>query len=284
MVGDARCADRPGAAGGTGAFALCDFAGRAPGDRTVVSAALPAVLMGLAVAVAGAPSRVPVRLARVLPASSARPRQRTTRTSRWSGPGASCAFAGLAALLLVGGAAGVVLGLAVALGGPHALGRLEPRAARETRERIAADLPLALDLLSACLTGGAALPDAVRVVGGALAGPVGRRLVAVAAALDVGTPPVQAWAGLTGGDPDGFVAAAVRVLGRAGDGGTPVAAAVARLAGEAREDRRAQGLAAAERAGVLAVAPLGLCFLPAFVLLGVVPVVVGLVTPLLAGL
>jgi hypothetical protein len=30
------------------------------------------------------------------------------------------------------------------------------------------------------------------------------------------------------------------------------------------------------RAGVLAAAPLGLCFLPAFVLVGVVPVVTGL--------
>jgi pilus assembly protein TadC len=34
--------------------------------------------------------------------------------------------------------------------------------------------------------------------------------------------------------------------------------------------------AAAERAGVLIAGPLGLCFLPAFVCLGIVPVVVGL--------
>jgi hypothetical protein len=46
------------------------------------------------------------------------------------------------------------------------------------------------------------------------------------------------------------------------------------------------GSAASRRrggSGVLAVAPLGLCFLPAFVLLGVVPVVAGLAGPLLAG-
>ena len=71
---------------------------------------------------------------------------------------------------------------------------------------------------------------------------------------------------------------------RAAEGGAPVAAAIARLAEQAREVARASGQAAAERAGVLAVAPLGLCFLPAFVLLGVVPVVAGLVGPLLAGL
>lgn len=41
---------------------------------------------------------------------------------------------------------------------------------------------------------------------------------------------------------------------------------------------------APRRVGVLAVAPLGLCFLPAFVLLGIVPVVVGLAGPLFATL
>ena len=73
-------------------------------------------------------------------------------------------------------------------------------------------------------------------------------------------------------------------MARAGEGGAPVAAAVARLAAEAREQARGRGVRRAERAGVLAVAPLGLCFLPAFVLLGVVPVVAGLVGPLLASL
>jgi hypothetical protein len=36
--------------------------------------------------------------------------------------------------------------------------------------------------------------------------------------------------------------------------------------------------------GVLAVLPLGACFLPAFVLLGVVPAVLGLAAPLLDSL
>jgi hypothetical protein len=45
---------------------------------------------------------------------------------------------------------------------------------------------------------------------------------------------------------------------------------------------RAAGAEAARRVGVLVVAPLGLAFLPAFVLLGIVPVVIGLAAPLLA--
>ena len=42
--------------------------------------------------------------------------------------------------------------------------------------------------------------------------------------------------------------------------------------------------ARAERAGVLVSGPLGLCFLPAFVCLGIVPVVIGLAGTTLAGL
>ncbi len=43
-----------------------------------------------------------------------------------------------------------------------------------------------------------------------------------------------------------------------------------------RRRRSAASGAAAERAGVLIAGPLGLCFLPAFVCLGIVPVVAGL--------
>ena len=42
-----------------------------------------------------------------------------------------------------------------------------------------------------------------------------------------------------------------------------------------REQREARVDAAAQRAGVLVVLPLGLCFLPAFVLVGVVPILLG---------
>jgi pilus assembly protein TadC len=104
----------------------------------------------------------------------------------------------------------------------------------------------------------------------------------VAAALAVGSPPGEAWAALAGAGGDDVLGPAARALARAADGGAPVAAAVSRLAAEARADARARGEQAARRVGVLAVAPLGLCFLPAFVLLGVVPVIVGLAGPLLA--
>ena len=48
------------------------------------------------------------------------------------------------------------------------------------------------------------------------------------------------------------------------------------LADQCRHDAAHAAAAAAERAGVLIAGPLGLCFLPAFVCLGIAPVVAGL--------
>jgi hypothetical protein len=59
--------------------------------------------------------------------------------------------------------------------------------------------------------------------------------------------------------------------------GAPVGPLLAALAGELRDARRSAREAAARRVGVWAVLPLGVCFLPAFLLAGVVPVVAGLV-------
>jgi pilus assembly protein TadC len=229
------------------------------------------------------------RLARVLPGPArrrregpARRRREGPRPSRAPGPTGACLAAGAAAALLLPLPLGLGVGAAVALAGPRALDRLEPRAVREERERLAADTPLVLELLAACLAGGAPPAAAATASTAAVQGPAGARLSGVAAALAVGSPPGRAWTTLGGGDPADPLAPAARALARAAEGGAPVAAAMSGLAAEARADARSRGEQAARRVGVLAVAPLGLCFLPAFVLLGVVPVVIGLVGPLLA--
>jgi pilus assembly protein TadC len=61
---------------------------------------------------------------------------------------------------------------------------------------------------------------------------------------------------------------------RSADSGAALAAAFERLADDQRSGRTATADAAARRAGVLIVLPLGLCFLPAFVFAGVLPVIV----------
>jgi hypothetical protein len=62
---------------------------------------------------------------------------------------------------------------------------------------------------------------------------------------------------------------------RSADSGSAIAGACARAAAELRAGRSASTDAAARRAEVLVVLPLGCCFLPAFVLIGIVPVVLG---------
>ena len=63
---------------------------------------------------------------------------------------------------------------------------------------------------------------------------------------------------------------------RSASSGARLAGALEQVAAELRSAARHDALARAQRAGSFAVAPLGLCFLPAFVCLGIVPVVAGL--------
>lgn len=72
-----------------------------------------------------------------------------------------------------------------------------------------------------------------------------------------------------------MVTATAAAIGRTESSGAKLAATLTRIGDRARQEAHAAAIAAARRAGVLAVAPLGLCFLPAFLLLGVVPVVIG---------
>jgi pilus assembly protein TadC len=234
---------------------------------------LAVVLLGLSVAMAiGRDAGGAQRLGRLTPTL---PRQRPVLSAS-----TACVLAGAALTVVAGLPEGALLGLVVAVAGPMALGRLEPASVRQEREALIRELPLLLDLLAACLAGGAALVSAAAAVSGALPGPCGRRLSVVVDTLAVGSPPGDAWLALAGGSTDDPLAPAARLLARAAEGGTPVSTAVTRLAADARAASLAAGSEAARRVGVLVVAPLGVCFLPAFVLLGIVPVVAGLAAPL----
>jgi pilus assembly protein TadC len=153
------------------------------------------------------------------------------------------------------------------------LARLEPREIRLRRARITAELPMAIDLLAACLRGGNAWPESVEAVADAVGGPLGAELSRVAARIRLGAEPAMEWLGLTD---DPVLAPLGRAVARAASGGAPVAATLARLARDQRRTARAAASARARIAGVRAVAPLGLCFLPAFVLLGIVPAIAGI--------
>ncbi|MFF3910913.1 type II secretion system F family protein [Streptomyces sp. NPDC001848] len=184
--------------------------------------------------------------------------------------------------VVIGGFAGLGVGLVTGIG----VARWRARQQRDRRTEeydpavAARQLPLAADLLAACIAAGASPVSAAQAVGEALAGPVGERLARGAAEVRLGGEPADAWrrlAALPG------AAALVRLLERAGDSGAPAAAPVGRLAAQARAEWARGATARARRAGVLVTAPVGLCFLPAFIAVGVLPVVIGLAGGLLGG-
>ncbi|GAA5036643.1 type II secretion system F family protein [Actinopolymorpha pittospori] len=180
--------------------------------------------------------------------------------------------AGCAAGAFVGGPAGLVVGFLVAVVVHRVLGRLEPRALRLRRQRLVADLPLAADLLAGCLRAGRSPTEAIEVIAAELAGPLGSALHQVAAAFRLGADARTAWKGFLDEE---TLAAFGRAMVRVWDTGAPLAETLDRLAEDARAARRAETDRRARAVGVQAAAPLGLCFLPAFVLVGIVPLVAG---------
>ncbi|MES5819614.1 type II secretion system F family protein [Streptomyces sp. RG80] len=184
--------------------------------------------------------------------------------------------------VLVGGVVGVAVGLLGAGGLWWWRGRQTPQAPGEAYDvdEAVRQLPLAADLLAACIAAGAGPVIAARAVGEALGGPVGEALARGAVEVRLGGPPGESWqrlAALPGAGP------LARLLERADESGLPAAAPVARLAAEARAEWARTGTARARRAAVMVTAPVGLCFLPAFIAVGVLPVVIGLADGVLGG-
>lgn len=133
----------------------------------------------------------------------------------------------------------------------------------------------ALDVFAVCLSAGMTVP-AVAAATADLAPPaLGAVLRRAADLLMLGAGSDAAWRIPDGGADEGSVALA-RLARRSAQSGSALAAGVAELADQSRQNVTHTATAAAERAGVLIAGPLGLCFLPAFVCLGIVPVVAGL--------
>jgi pilus assembly protein TadC len=122
------------------------------------------------------------------------------------------------------------------------------------------------------------VPVAVPAVAEKLDIPAGPALRRTAELLVLGADPAQAWQPALECTSTARLARAAR---RSGRSGTALADSLTRLAAEVRAGAREQSEARAQRAGVLIAAPLGLCFLPAFLAIGVVPVLIGLAAGLM---
>ncbi|MDO5031873.1 type II secretion system F family protein [Corynebacterium sp.] len=125
-----------------------------------------------------------------------------------------------------------------------------------------------LELFAACLDAGMSAQAAVTAV--ATTSPAWRE---AAALLGVGVPMDSAWASLRA---EPHLAGMVRLAQMSGDSGAAMVSGCHRLVAQLRAEAAAQATASAERAGVFIAAPLAVCFLPAFIIVGLVPVIISL--------
>lgn len=187
------------------------------------------------------------------------------------------ALAGVGIALFVSGRAGLPVGGLGAAVTWFVLGRTEPPAVRRAREAAERDLPGLVHLLAGALESGCATADAVRLVCDAYPGPAAELVSTVAPRLALGIDVESAWAPLLD---DERLATLGRTMVRAHKSGASVAVAVAGLADELAQRSRVRIEERARSVGVKAAVPLGLCLLPSFILLGIVPLAVGLMESL----
>ena len=173
---------------------------------------------------------------------------------------------------MFGGLLGWAGGTAAAVAVWVVLGRTEDPAVVRRRERLLEDLPTGVDLLASCLDAGAAPESALVVVSRALGGPVGEEFLAVHHRLEVGVDPRQVWRSVAGHPELGPLG---RAVGRAHQTGAPSGGRCTSWPTSCASGPGPRSETRARSIEVKAAAPLGVCLLPAFVVLGVVPMVAG---------
>lgn len=152
------------------------------------------------------------------------------------------------------------------------------RLSRSRTDPLHAELAVASDLMAAALRAGSPVPSAVLHVGEVLDGPLSASLTQIGRELAVGVSPKQAWQRI------GHLDAARRLTNaaqRTAESGAAMSGALTRCADDLRVDAAHERQARVQRASVLLMLPLGLCFLPAFLLAGLVPVVLAVISEVL---
>ncbi len=192
-----------------------------------------------------------------------------------------CVFAGISGLataVVIGGLTGILAGAATAGAVVFGLRRLSGKEPDDDPLAVAAGL----DLLAACLLAGLPLSTAASAVAGSLTGAPRMRagLRKAADLLALGGDASIVWEKL--GQAKGLEQVA-QVARRSAASGASLAVGAAELAAATRERAGDRAMVATERAGVAVSGPLGLCFLPAFLCLGIGPVVIGLAGKVLDG-
>ncbi|UOT04854.1 type II secretion system F family protein [Rhodococcus opacus] len=138
----------------------------------------------------------------------------------------------------------------------------------------------AFDLLAACLRAGLPVATAAQAVSRSAPAPLSESLRRAADLLSLGADAATAWEAAAS---DPATESLARMARRSAASGSSLAGSMTELAADGRVQVEHLAAASAERAGVLISGPLGLCFLPAFLCLGIIPVVVGLASRVLDG-
>lgn len=149
------------------------------------------------------------------------------------------------------------------------LGRVDPGQVDPGQvDPVEVDLVTVVELLAVAVESGASVPHAMRSVGAVVGGAAGTDLTRASAALVLGASWPVAWAHAPA------LGATVDGLAASWTTGAASGPALRASAAEVRRTRDRAAREAAARLGVRLVLPLGLCFLPAFVLVGLVPVLI----------
>lgn len=127
---------------------------------------------------------------------------------------------------------------------------------------------LVLELVSASLASGTSIPRAFTAVGDSIEGPHGDYLARTGRSLLLGASWNEAWA-----NPPETLAIIPKTLRYAWEFGAPSADSLAAAREASEKESLAGAKERAQRLGVSLVVPLGLCFLPAFIALAVIPIV-----------
>lgn len=196
-------------------------------------------------------------------------------------PRLAALLAGVAAWMVIGGTPGLILGACCSALLPIVFERLEPQSDRTRREQLARDSIRITRTMAMALTAGLPMNRALDYACTEVAGPSKDELQRL----------LTAWQ--RSGSPEAFRDAAVRVeawqpwlraTARAVNTGAPLADVLQMYADIDTRRHHDDVLRRARTLGVRATVPVALLVLPAFVLLGVVPLVASLARVLLPNL
>lgn len=165
-----------------------------------------------------------------------------------------------------------VVAVVVGAGAMIGAGKLETTSYRRRIEQRIATLPDVLTLLAGALEAGVPLRRATAEVADAITGVCAADLTLVSSRVAVGVSDARAWAELA--DEPGWHEIATDVS-RAVNSGEGVAQMLRVHAEQMRRHACEQVEKKARKAGVDAIIPLAVCHLPAFILVGVVPIIAG---------